>query len=285
MNFLVLNTIFSLEGEFPGDWNFTSSIRGVLGRTLKRNVCLQRNIECDECTFNECLYRQLFAASDSGNTAYRPYIIYHSDTSNRIIRVNFVLFGALIDSLSLIIHNLIGMTGATIQCMGTPLKLMLLRIEDQQGRLVYSPNPEQLNIPEPSSVEWKPRACQEALIQFETPLRMKHENRIMRRFYWPGFLHMLQRRVEKMVQLYGSEEEAIPRVGDDGARWEANMRWQEFYRKSWSQDEKMSIGGLVGSVRVEHPGPETMALLKYGEILHAGKQTTFGNGKFKIWKS
>jgi CRISPR/Cas system endoribonuclease Cas6 (RAMP superfamily) len=46
----------------------------------------------------------------------------------------------------------------------------------------------------------------------------------------------------------------------------------------------MSIGGLLGKVRVENISPEMMAILKLGTYIHCGKQCTFGNGEIELKK-
>ncbi|HOD52936.1 MAG TPA: hypothetical protein PKJ08_00275, partial [Candidatus Cloacimonadota bacterium] len=60
----------------------------------------------------------------------------------------------------------------------------------------------------------------------------------------------------------------------------SNLIWREKYRKSFRQNQKMSIGGLIGNVIIEKPHPELVLILKTGELVQAGKQTAFGNGKY-----
>jgi CRISPR/Cas system endoribonuclease Cas6 (RAMP superfamily) len=44
----------------------------------------------------------------------------------------------------------------------------------------------------------------------------------------------------------------------------------------------MKFGGLIGSITYEGKFDKFLPLLKLGEFIHIGKNTTFGLGKYKI---
>jgi CRISPR/Cas system endoribonuclease Cas6 (RAMP superfamily) len=46
----------------------------------------------------------------------------------------------------------------------------------------------------------------------------------------------------------------------------------------------MKFGGLIGSISLQKISKEVYLILKLGEQLHAGKQTTFGLGKYVFIK-
>lgn len=61
-----------------------------------------------------------------------------------------------------------------------------------------------------------------------------------------------------------------------------HLKWYEWQRYSSRQDTKMSMGGFVGDMTISGDLTRFRSLLKAGEILHIGKGTSFGLGKFKI---
>lgn len=49
-----------------------------------------------------------------------------------------------------------------------------------------------------------------------------------------------------------------------------------------SKTEPTQTGGIVGSFLLEKPDKKTYELIKAMEILHIGKQTSFGLGEVKV---
>jgi hypothetical protein len=61
------------------------------------------------------------------------------------------------------------------------------------------------------------------------------------------------------------------------------VQWEDWQRTSTRQGRRHSMGGLVGSSLFQgHFRPEWIELLKAGEILHLGKSTTFGMGRYRL---
>ena len=63
---------------------------------------------------------------------------------------------------------------------------------------------------------------------------------------------------------------------------ESSLRWYDWERYSARQDTKMKMGGFVGEISFEGDIRSFMPILKAGEILHVGKGTGFGLGKFEV---
>lgn len=62
----------------------------------------------------------------------------------------------------------------------------------------------------------------------------------------------------------------------------SNLRWHDWERYSARQDTRMKMGGFVGEITFEGNIEPFMPLIKAGEVLHVGKGTTFGFGKYEI---
>lgn len=63
-----------------------------------------------------------------------------------------------------------------------------------------------------------------------------------------------------------------------------NLRWYDWERYSGRQDTRMKMGGFVGEITFEGNIEPFMPLIKAGEVLHVGKGTGFGLGKYRIVK-
>ena len=64
---------------------------------------------------------------------------------------------------------------------------------------------------------------------------------------------------------------------------EKNLRWEEQARHSSRQNADMSLGGLVGEIRLA--GNELADFWPYlwlGQYTHAGRATTLGLGRYRI---
>ena len=61
-----------------------------------------------------------------------------------------------------------------------------------------------------------------------------------------------------------------------------NLRWYDWERYSGRQETTMKMGGFVGEITFEGEIVPFMPLIKTGEILHVGKGTGFGLGKYEI---
>ena len=65
---------------------------------------------------------------------------------------------------------------------------------------------------------------------------------------------------------------------------ERNTKWHDWERYSARQDTRMKMGGFIGNISFEGDLGEFMPFIKTGEIIHVGKGTSFGLGKYEIVK-
>ena len=61
-----------------------------------------------------------------------------------------------------------------------------------------------------------------------------------------------------------------------------SLRWYDWERYSARQETKMKMGGFVGKVSFEGDVEPFMPLIKAGEVLHVGKGTGFGLGRYEV---
>lgn len=63
---------------------------------------------------------------------------------------------------------------------------------------------------------------------------------------------------------------------------ERKLRWYDWERYSGRQETRLKMGGFVGDITFEGDIEPFMPLIKAGEVLHVGKGTGFGLGKYRI---
>jgi len=61
-----------------------------------------------------------------------------------------------------------------------------------------------------------------------------------------------------------------------------DLRWHDWERYSARQDARMKLGGFVGRVTYRGDPRLFLPLLRLGELVHVGKGTSFGLGKYVI---
>jgi CRISPR/Cas system endoribonuclease Cas6 (RAMP superfamily) len=66
---------------------------------------------------------------------------------------------------------------------------------------------------------------------------------------------------------------------------ESTLQWFDWKRYSNRQEMEMLMGGLVGGISYTGALTEFCPLLRLGEVVHVGKQTTFGLGKIEVKES
>lgn len=62
----------------------------------------------------------------------------------------------------------------------------------------------------------------------------------------------------------------------------SDLRWYDWERYSARQDARMKLGGFIGRVTYRGDLHPFLPLLRLGEVVHVGKGTSFGLGKYAI---
>lgn len=127
-------------------------------------------------------------------------------------------------------------------------------------------------------------------IVFETPMRIKFNGAFTKEPHLSHLVPSLLRRLHSLEYFHcGGEEDWDPprRVGLIEAARRVPTRlyrttWQDIERYSKRQDAHMQMGGFVGVAEYDPVPVALLPFLKWGELLHLGKASAFGLGKYTI---
>lgn len=280
MKYLELIANYHVELPAEAELDVSSTIRGVWGRSLRKSNCLQRNIECKDCPFENCNYYKIFEKKYMGAGHYHPYIIQPLELTEDRLSVVFKFFGFVCDNPGQLLLSIIKTDNSRIFNRGKSYELKLNSVVDTTGYFLMKAHSKEMFSPQVEILRYSEQELDSISLEFVTPLRQKSSGNLMKRFEWEPFAKSLIMRIRYIDQFFNHGELGLAdRVDLDMVTiTQSSMKWQERIRKSYRQQSLMSLGGLIGVVHLENIKPDMAAIIKLGSKLHAGKQCSFGNG-------
>ncbi|MBU2578124.1 CRISPR system precrRNA processing endoribonuclease RAMP protein Cas6 [Patescibacteria group bacterium] len=147
--------------------------------------------------------------------------------------------------------------------------------------------------PESLAVDIEPRDDRDEqttvlTLNFLSPTRIYYSNHLTCDLEFHILIRQLLRRISMLSYFHCGIDPSVwdfkgcIEKGKNVAIKNRNLRWYGWERYSARQDQKIDMGGFVGEITYEGNLAPFMSLIKAGEILHVGKGTTFGLGKYQI---
>jgi len=298
---------FETEARLPAYKG--STFRGVFGHALKSVVCALKRQTCEQCLLKaQCIYALVFETQHAippppGARIVappHPFVIEPPATAKAdfvaedVFDFNLLLFGQINRHLPYFIYafDQMGKIGVGQKLNGRRGRFALKAVR-HNGRSIYSGEDQRLDmsadfsrlilkkpeqVPSPNGSRLK--------ITLKTPLRLKFQNRLAAELPFHLLVRAMLRRVDTLLRCYGDQEpnldfkglvrraEAVHTVAS-----ESDLRWYDWQRYSQRQDQKMLMGGMLGSVTYEGAIGEFLPLIDFCEQTHIGKQTAFGLGR------
>ncbi len=290
--------------DFPG-----VTLRGAFGMALKRVTCVTREKNCEICMLNQkCVYAISFENIFSGDSPYlkgtdrapHPVLIYPLELGKSVTRrggtytFGLTVFGNKRDYLPYYIYAIVrlGKIGLGKQRGRFRVVSVKEKYYPRGEREIYDPEVETLSfkgegIPIHKILNSQTRRKRIAL-QAVTPLRLKAERKLQRE---PQLTHILKSaafRLRLLSSLYS--DEAIDLFSDlDLESCQAGVEvpescfeWWEISRYSRRQGRGMNLGGAMGHIILSGDIQKIYPLLSVGQLLHVGKNTGFGLGRYEL---
>lgn len=286
------------------------TLRGALGTALKRLVCLFPRHVCQSCQVRDaCVYARTFAGTEEREdlvsrgraTPARPFVIdpplltKRAFEANEEISFTVTLLGSACTYLP---YFVCALTQLEMKGLGRARARFIVRsvIEETPQNITRELYDTQQRVLSPATppariTQWidftrsyRPRVLR---LRFLSPVRVKSQHRYQRHLPFEVFWNAVRRRIDDVFATHGSvpfscDWSQLYYLAQQFDTLTEELQWVECERFSRSQGARMTLGGLVGTVSYRGPLGALMPWLKLGEMLHIGKNTTFGFGKYVI---
>jgi len=283
-----------------------STLRGGFGNAFKRVVCALKKSECHDCLLKEkCIYAYVFETIPPPDTKYmrkypsapHPFIIeppLEDKTvydSNEDMVFRLILIGRAIDYLPYFIYTFDELGKIGIGRQRGKYKLKEVWSENER---IYDSGGSIKKVTEQSSItisfdyDQTDDPDEEILIRFITPTRIVFNGHLTVDLEFHILIRNLLRRIALLSYFHCSGDPGcidFKRIISEASKVrmvERNLVWHDLERYSFRKKMRMKLGGFVGSIRFAGNIRPFMPLLKAGEILHVGRATAFGLGKYEI---
>ena len=125
-------------------------------------------------------------------------------------------------------------------------------------------------------------------LNFFSPTRIYHDDHLTHGLEFQILIRQLLRRISMLAYFHCDIDTAhwdfkgcIDRAKEIATK-KTNLKWYVWQRYSARQDRRIDMDGFVGDITYEGDMAPFLSLLKAGEILHVGKATTFGLGRYEM---
>ena len=298
-----------------------STLRGGFGNAFKKVVCALKDKECAGCILKErCVYSYVFETPPpAGARVMRKYehaphpFVIEPPPERRMgykpgdeLTFGLTLVGRAIDYLPYFIYTFDELGGIGIGKGRGKYRLMAVsRRPDPQpaaccaspapgsGSKIYTAETQKLEpfIPEVIPVDIAPQEAGPPLglaLNFLTPTRIYHDAHLAHGLDFQLLIRQLLRRISMLAYFHCDVDTedwdfrgCIERAGTVATR-ASELRWYAWQRYSARQDKRVDMDGFWGRIAYEGDVAPFLSLLRAGEVLHVGKATTFGLGRYEI---
>lgn len=123
----------------------------------------------------------------------------------------------------------------------------------------------------------------EGMLVFHTPFTVKYQGAFIQDLHMEPVIASIRRRLYMLDCFEGIEAEIFwDETPESAVTVKQQSRLEGVNRYSNRRDSAMTLRGIRGKVWFEGADEETMKLLLAGELLHVGKNTSFGFGEFEV---
>ena len=295
------------DGQLPR--NKVSALRGGMGHALLMANCI-RDEHCETCDFSEdCLvqrmmYPKMKIRPDFMNTKdSEGFVIECEDTrewfhAGEEIRFNLLLFGRTIVYFHQYVQAFyyFGMQGIGRR----HVRFQVSRVTNTVGETlveetsIYKERYTVMLVSDyvrhrlASAEIQKIVDADRCRLVFQSPLTLKYQGELQEHFLPEAVIAAIERRIyilncyegngECGSDVTGLTQEHLPAVLDERA-WAEKVK-----RYSGTQNSKVAFSGIRGWCDLEGLDEAVLELLLAGELLHIGKNTSFGFGKYTLVK-
>lgn len=274
---------------------------------FRRIVCALRRQDCSDCILkSSCIYAYVFETSPADNTSVmnmhkyekipHPFVIEPPECNDKryepgdTVIFNLLLIGRAIDYLSYFIYTFKELGKVGIGKGRGKYSLTEVRVADKGNRIVYTKEDNIIRHSEASIINLPDFMTSDKVdsltLRFITPLRIKYKRDFVVEPEFHILIRSLLRRLGLLYYFHCANREPSWDYGKiiDHSQTvsisSSSLKWFDWERYSARKDARVRLGGLIGEITYRGDISSFIPLLKAGEILHIGKGTSFGLGRF-----
>lgn len=275
-----------------------SALRGGMGKMLMEFSCLgdgkcDNCIHFDNCMVDKVMYSKLKYKPDFiANETSVGYILECFDKKvdyekGELLKFNLILFGDTIEYISHFIYafDILGKRGIGKYYS----KYKLEKVLNENGRDIFIngeivKNNILIKTVKDYIIERKEQLLNvpSVIVNFISPFRYKYKGHYKSKIDIDDLNIALNRRINILNAYEGIKDEINIECNNCSFTSE-NLNWSENQRYSSRQDTKMKLGGVEGNISLNISNDYFLELLIAGELVHIGKNSSFGLGKYILY--
>ncbi len=272
-----------------------SAFRGLFGHALKRTVCVTNMASCENCLLRQnCAYAYIFETFNERNERVAHPFVLEPPMLERslfppgdVLKVNLILFGKAIDYLPYIVYTFREMGKRGIGAKRG--KFWLQRVTKDE-KIVYDFQEQLLHTDftkeDLFQIKNKDEHIKKVKIRFVTPTAIKKNGKINSNIDFLTLLKAVKRRVKALSIYHNGNLDPEFNIDFEAAKALSiiNTSFEPFHWKRYSnrQQQKIDFSGFIGELELEGDLTPFMSLLRMGEIIHIGRGTVYGMGKYVV---
>jgi len=293
-----------------------STFRGAFGHALKNLTCNIKNTKCQNCNLNQmCAYAWLFnphltdkekkETSKRFHNKPRPFVFEPKTNGKEIfhpgqeINFNLNLFGSTYKFLPYIIESWRCLEDEGLgKGRGSFILSEIWNVNDLIGKAerIYSEyanrvHNSELKINNEDINQLEQNLSNNHLrLKLLTPMLLKYKGSYVNKIEFHILMRNFFRRLSSLSHFYGTEgldidfSTCLEQAGEIELVKD-HTNWREWKRYSSRQKQKIKMYGVTGELEYQGDLNKFLSHLILGQYIHAGKNTVFGLGNFKILKN
>lgn len=274
-----------------------STFRGSFGHALKKTVCVTSKLVCTDCLLKEsCAYAYIFdTENERGEQVSHPFIIEPPMTEKRIfpkgenLFFNLILLGDAIDYLPYLVYAFkrVGNYGIG-KGRGKYWIKEITYGDNGTKKKIYEDTSQKLdsNFSPINYYQIKAEKAKKIKIHFQTPTALKVNGKLTLDVDAEVIIKSIIRRLKSLSHYHNGREDSFFDFDwsllDKVKITEKNLEWYRWQRYSGRQDAKIRFEGFVGDIMIEGPLTKLTPWLRLGEMVHIGRGTVYGMGKYIV---
>ena len=276
-----------------------SAIRGGVGEMLLRANCV-RDRKCEVCDFRtECMVQRTMYSQFEIHPSFVTtgesvgYVYECTDYREEFLAGDHLEFNLLLFGKTIVYFNQYMQAICALGQQGlgkNHSRFYIVGVKNSKLQPILSGNT--LNMAKyeiqtvADYVEYRLKQMQNTPVShklaFDTPLTLKYKGEFLNEFQIEAIVASAQRRIYMLDCFEGIENEWYREVVPLPQTIRQESRLQGVERYSSRKQEKMLLRGIKGFIETEPIKEELLQILLAGELLHIGKNTSFGFGQYKI---